>query len=210
MASITWLTNRVQVIGTIWMPNTTCAMDYTLSDNDVESLRDENGIIERSAIAEWLDTHAGDFQSVIDFQADFGDDFVSAWENEENEMIYNDCMYGMERITDMTIEPEVTFNMNLVNGRLPIRFCYEAASILSDVLHRTIRVAAPDQVILNAYEMGDYENGECAYEVIQHWTERLDNAGYYVWWNAGDVVVYDLRPLSNDDCEQFYSEMENA
>ena len=94
MARITYTINQIQVVGTIWMPNATCAMDYTLTDSDVESLRDENGIIERSAIFGWLGTHAGDFQSVIDFNADFGDDFVSAWESEENEAIYIDCMYG--------------------------------------------------------------------------------------------------------------------
>jgi hypothetical protein len=32
----------------------------------------------------------------------------------------------------------------------------------------------------------------------------------FVRWDAGDVVVWDLRALSDEEREQFYTEMENA
>ena len=79
--------NLVQVIGSIWQPGATCAMEYTLSQHDVDSM----GPFNRTNVLSWLDTHAGDFQSIDDFRATIGDDFLE-WEREESEITFNDCM----------------------------------------------------------------------------------------------------------------------
>ena len=83
--------NFVQVIGKIWMPATTCAMEYTLSAYDIENI----GEFTRENVAAWLTTNAGDFQSVDDFRATVGDDWIG-WAEEESEFIYHDCVYGSE------------------------------------------------------------------------------------------------------------------
>jgi hypothetical protein len=88
--------SRVRVVGRIWMPNTTAAMDYDLSGYDLENARDENGKLTRESIQGWLDKNAGDFQSVEDFEADLedGDErILIPWVSEESEMTYNDCMF---------------------------------------------------------------------------------------------------------------------
>ena len=99
--------NYVQVIGKIWMPSTTAAMEYTLSPHDVDEINDyadirsnqhwespyvEEGIT-REDVAQWLTTHSGDFQSVTDFHASIGDLDLD-WEDVENAFVYHDCMYG--------------------------------------------------------------------------------------------------------------------
>ena len=45
-------------------------------------------------------------------------------------------------------------------------------------------------------------------EIIDEWTNALDSAGYYAHWDAGDVVVFDLRPLSDEDREAFFDSIE--
>jgi hypothetical protein len=64
----------VRVIGQIWMPSTTAAQTYELSDYDVDNARDDEGKITRESVQRWLDTHAGDFASVTDFEASIEDD----------------------------------------------------------------------------------------------------------------------------------------
>ena len=89
----------VRVIGTIWMPAATCAMDYTLSSGDLENARDDDGKLTRDSVELWLDTHAGDFQHIIDFEADLADgdvDVVIPWATEEGELTYIDCMFPPE------------------------------------------------------------------------------------------------------------------
>jgi hypothetical protein len=86
----------VQVIGHIWMPAVTAAMEYQLSSYDVENARDENGLLTRESVSDWLARNAGDFQSVADFRADLADgdrDVVIEWSDEESELTYSDCMY---------------------------------------------------------------------------------------------------------------------
>ena len=85
---------RIQVIGTIWMPSTTAAQVYDLSAYDLENLGDPT---DRAAVARWLDMHAGDFQRVTDFRADFhlGDTHVvHDWRDDASELTFNDCMFG--------------------------------------------------------------------------------------------------------------------
>ena len=83
--------NQIEVIGTIWMPASTCAMTYKLTAHDIENI----GELTRENVQKWLDTHSGDFQSIADFHADIGD-FDSPWEHEESELTFNDCMFPSE------------------------------------------------------------------------------------------------------------------
>lgn len=83
--------NQIEVIGTIWMPASTCAMTYKLTAHDIENI----GELTRENVQKWLDTHSGDFQSIEDFHADIGD-FDSPWEHEESECTFNDCMFPSE------------------------------------------------------------------------------------------------------------------
>jgi hypothetical protein len=92
------------------------------------------------------------------------------------------------------IEPPVCFNMDLANAPTSERFCYEAADVLG--------VQSPDE--------GVFDDPEFVDEEVQYWTDRLHDAGYYVWWSCGDVVVWDLRTLSEEDREAFYEQMRDA
>jgi hypothetical protein len=83
--------NFVQVIGKIWMPSVTCAMEYPLRPYDIENI----GELTRENVEFWLLKNAGDFQSIEDFRFSVGD-FDSGWRNEESEITYNDCVYGLE------------------------------------------------------------------------------------------------------------------
>ena len=89
--------NIIQVIGKIWMPPAeTCAQEKTLSNSDMENLAEEDGIITRELIEQWLTTNTGDFQSIEDFRADFdwkGKHWESEWESEDSEFTFCDCMY---------------------------------------------------------------------------------------------------------------------
>ena len=79
MAIYTVVTRDVFVIGRLWMGGkATCK--YTLPEN-VPSTRED--------IQEWLDTHAGDFQEVIDFRASIGEVEIP-FLDQENEMLYWD------------------------------------------------------------------------------------------------------------------------
>lgn len=93
------------------------------------------------------------------------------------------------------IEPPVVFSMDLANGPTSERFCYEAMYVLETTMSND---DASDLACRTEY----------VDEIVQAWTDRLECAGYYVSWNAGDVVVFDLNGLTDDDREQFYSEME--
>jgi hypothetical protein len=103
----------------------------------------------------------------------------------------------------MTIEPEVCFNMDLANGRTGARFCYKAAAVLGVDADQFFR----EQYGLN--ELTDDRDAEDLDDIVQEWTDKLDAAGYYVKWDAGDVIVWDLRALSDDEREQFYAEQES-
>lgn len=82
---------HIQMIGQIWQPNTTCAMDKQLSDYDLKNIGD----FTRPNVEQWLITHSGDFRSVDDFRAVCGDTSIS-WASEESECTYADCMYATD------------------------------------------------------------------------------------------------------------------
>ena len=83
--------NFVQVIGTIWMPAATCAMEYPLSARDIANI----GRFTRANVETWLSANSGDFQSIQDFRATIGDEWIE-WGREESEFTYNDCMFPEE------------------------------------------------------------------------------------------------------------------
>lgn len=94
--TITITRNYVRVIGRIWMPAVTCAMEYPLTDYDLGNMVDEDGCtITRDDIDMWLTTHSGDFQMIEDFRASIGDTEYP-WQHEESECTYMDCMYPSE------------------------------------------------------------------------------------------------------------------
>lgn len=85
----------IQVIGPIWMPQTTGATIYNLTSYDIENIKNENEEITREDIDRWLCCHSGDFQYVKDFSA-YIEDEDFPWEDEENEWIFQDLMYPSE------------------------------------------------------------------------------------------------------------------
>ena len=92
-------TSQVQVIGPIWMPNTTAAMTYTLHAVEISNVRNGYGDITRVSVAAWLDMHAGDFSSVTDFSASIedGENTVEIpWDDEESEAVFNEATFGSE------------------------------------------------------------------------------------------------------------------
>jgi hypothetical protein len=66
-------------------------MTYTLDKFDRENI----GELNRESIEDWLTTHSGDFQSIIDFSASL-DDLEIPWSNEESEFEYGDITYPSE------------------------------------------------------------------------------------------------------------------
>lgn len=109
-------TVHIQIIGHIWMPNTTAAMEYTAplkrgnEDTFAKDLHWPADEDFRESVEQWLATNSGDFQSVDDFAA-----WVSLptepcecckrmqfrtvetpWQDEESELTFNDCIYGSE------------------------------------------------------------------------------------------------------------------
>ncbi|MBF9135275.1 hypothetical protein I0C86_41225 [Plantactinospora sp. S1510] len=92
-------TSVVRVIGRIWQPGHTAGQDITLTSSDVDNARDDNGKITRESVGLWLDSHAGDFAEIIDFEASVEDGDATIdipWADEESEMTYNDCMCPAE------------------------------------------------------------------------------------------------------------------
>lgn len=87
--------NEIQVLGHIWMPNVQCAMTYTLDSYDTENARDEDGEFTTDSVEHWLMLNSGDFQTIDDWNADFGDgEFTKDWNSEDSEMTFYDCCFG--------------------------------------------------------------------------------------------------------------------
>jgi len=87
----------IWVVGQMWMPGITGATVINLTDGDVDHARDDDGRITRDSVGMWLDSHAGDFAEVLDFQASIEDGTETveiSWANKDSEEIYSDCMEG--------------------------------------------------------------------------------------------------------------------
>lgn len=82
----------IEVIGKIWMPPVMAATEYQLDGYSVALIEEQEGATLRDKVDAWLSTHSGDFQEVKDFRASIGDQEVP-WQDEESELIFNDCMY---------------------------------------------------------------------------------------------------------------------
>lgn len=86
----------VWIVGRIWMPAIVCSQVLTLSNYDVENIRAHgDGNITRDAVEQWLMSHSGDFQSVLDFAAsieDGGRTIDIDWATEDGETLYNDTL----------------------------------------------------------------------------------------------------------------------
>lgn len=86
--------NIVQVIGGIWLPyGQTAAMEYSLSDSDLEQYGIDKENPTREQISNWVFKNTGDFSSISDFRADIGENKVIDWSDPESEYLYNDGMY---------------------------------------------------------------------------------------------------------------------
>lgn len=91
--------DEIQVVGYIWVPdNVLCAQIVPIKAQDLDSISAiGNGKlsgITREDIQIWLDSHAGDFSTVVDFRADFGTlNKTFDWEDKENEYKFQDSFY---------------------------------------------------------------------------------------------------------------------
>ena len=81
--------NWIDMVGVIWMPAITCAQRIDLKSSDIENI----GEATRENVEQWLALHSGDFQSITDFHAVVGETEI-LWKHEENEWVFDDCMYG--------------------------------------------------------------------------------------------------------------------
>lgn len=93
----------------------------------------------------------------------------------------------------------VAFNMDLANGRTSLRFCYEAAALLE--------LSPKGDVMIELDTLDD--DSEFLGDVVEEFNGRLANEGFAAFWNAGDVVVFDLRELSDEERDEFYEATEN-
>jgi hypothetical protein len=68
----------IRVVGRIWLPNALATYEYVLDGHQLGNLvayhteffgRDPDAPIGRECVAHWLALNAGDFQSIIDFEA---------------------------------------------------------------------------------------------------------------------------------------------
>jgi hypothetical protein len=99
------------------------------------------------------------------------------------------------------VNTPVAFNMDLANGPTYERFCYAAFAVLQD--DGVVGVLDPDGPEFQA------DKDEWLGELVDSYEDALTDNGYCAIWNAGDVVVYDLRGLTDDQREQFYTDTEN-
>jgi hypothetical protein len=91
------------------------------------------------------------------------------------------------------IEPEVVFNMDLANGPTGERFCREACDVMGLLVDDSYFTDDDEESFLGEY--------------IDWLDDQLSMRGYHAHWDAGDVVVYDLRPLSDDERDAFFEQL---
>ena len=96
MAVYTVTTYEIQVVGNIWMPSSGLfAYTYKILQDEAKRILELPEHERREVIQDWLDTHAGDFSRVTDFNASLAD-WESGWATEEGELVYGDCMFREE------------------------------------------------------------------------------------------------------------------
>lgn len=93
------------MLGVNWYGQT-CAMFKELNGYDVDNL-ENSGLGQelskeqkREVIEVWLVKNSGDFQRILDFEADIelgdGSNVTVLWLNEDSEYEYMDAMYGLD------------------------------------------------------------------------------------------------------------------
>jgi hypothetical protein len=86
--------SEIKVIGYIWLPNVLAAQTIKLSEYDLGNIEEP---VTRDSVESWLAKHAGDFQTIVDFEADleFSEGRVQIpWRDGlESECIYNDATF---------------------------------------------------------------------------------------------------------------------
>ena len=88
-------TSYVNVLGYIWLPHALCSTRIKLSGYDIENMRDDEGVITRDSVDQWLAMNAGDFSQIVDFEASIedGDETIDLpFASEENECAYLDTI----------------------------------------------------------------------------------------------------------------------
>ncbi|QDB71419.1 hypothetical protein Mic1_50 [Microcystis phage Mic1] len=95
----------IRILGVNWYGQT-CAMLKELKGYDVDKL-ENSGLGQelskeqkREVIEVWLVKNSGDFQRILDFEADIelgdGSNVTVEWLNEDSEFEYMDAMYGLD------------------------------------------------------------------------------------------------------------------
>ena len=86
----------IRVLGKIWMPSILAAQTKELNYFDIKDLLRGRETFNRDDILEWLYKNAGDFQQIVDFEADIelpnGENLIVEWLNEENSYKYYECV----------------------------------------------------------------------------------------------------------------------
>ena len=95
----------IRILGVNWYGQT-CAMFKELNGYDVDNLensglgRELSKEQKREVIEVWLVMNSGDFQRILDFEADIelgdGSNVTVDWQNEDSEFEYMDAMNGLD------------------------------------------------------------------------------------------------------------------
>ena len=111
----TVIKSLIRIVGLGWYGQT-CAMDKELDGYDVGNLED-SGLCEelsqdekREVIEGWLVKNSGDFQKILDFEADIelgdGSNVEVHWDDDVNYCEYLDCVYGSEYLDAIESDEE--------------------------------------------------------------------------------------------------------
>ncbi len=87
----------VNVLGRLWMPPS--AKGATTYPVTADAVRGTDGHITRASVGHWLDSHAGDFSQILDFEASVedGEDTIDIyWADDSNGADFFASMYGKE------------------------------------------------------------------------------------------------------------------
>ena len=77
------------------MPAVVCSLRITPSAYDIENMRNGDGTITRESVEDWLGSHTGDFQNIMDFYADIEapeGNLVFEFASEDGELAYLDTI----------------------------------------------------------------------------------------------------------------------
>lgn len=95
----------IRIVGLGWYGQT-CATLKELSPYDVGNLEDSGLGKEltkeqkREVVERWLAMNSGDFQEILDYEADIelgdGSNVTVEWLKEDSDFVYFDCMNGFE------------------------------------------------------------------------------------------------------------------